>query len=209
MSDKKKFLTPKGRLSFPKLFKPEANKMRKDGKLMYSCTLIFDEEAQQSERFKALREAVKTLAMEKFGKDGKLPKNIKNPFRSGEEKEHLDGYGPGTVFVSANTQSKPNVVDLENNPLSEQDVYAGCYVHASVVPATYDVDGGRGVKLYLNNVQKLADGERLSGGASSAEDDFGAPKREPSSAAPQKDSGSSGGVGDDDIPFGRDNLLGS
>ena len=40
------------------------------------------------------------------------------------------------------------------------------------MPAAYNTDGNRGIKLYLNNVQKLAEGERLGGGGSNVNDDF-------------------------------------
>ncbi len=43
----------------------------------------------------------------------------------------------------------------------------------SIIPSAYNVDGNKGIKFYLNNVQKLAEGEPLGGaGASNAADDF-------------------------------------
>ena len=50
-------------------------------------------------------------------------------------------------------------------------MYSGCYANVSVNFYPYNVSGNKGVAAGLNNVQKVADGERLSG-ASSATDDF-------------------------------------
>ena len=65
------------------------------------------------------------------------------------------------MFVNANSDNRPGIVDINLNPIIErEDFYSGCYGRASI-------------NFYvLNNLQKLADGERLSGG-SSAEEDFG------------------------------------
>ena len=50
-------------------------------------------------------------------------------------------------------------------------IYSGCIVRASLNAFAYDRAGNRGISLGLNNIQKLADGERLDGRLK-AEDDF-------------------------------------
>lgn len=71
----------------------------------------------------------------------------------------------------------------------KEQVYTGAWLRVSVAPSAYDTDGNRGVKLYLNNVQKLADDEKLGGsgsGAAAPEDDFGAPVAAASGGEPAK-----------------------
>lgn len=62
-------------------------------------------------------------------------------------------------------------MDLARNPiLDREEVYSGCYCRFSVT--FYPFSGMQnGVAAGLNNIQKVAEGERLSGG-SSAENDF-------------------------------------
>ena len=60
-----------------------------------------------------------------------------------------------------------------NDIIDKSELYSGCYGRVSIMPAAYNVDGNKGIKFYLNNVQKLAEGEPLGGaGASNASDDF-------------------------------------
>jgi hypothetical protein len=56
--------------------------------------------------------------------------------------------------------------------IDKNDVYSGCYGRISMIPAAYNVDGNKGIKFYLNNVQKLSEGAPLGGSGSNAADDF-------------------------------------
>lgn len=77
------------------------------------------------------------------------------------------------MFVNANSDNRPGIVDINLNPIIEkEDFYSGCYGRASINFYAFNTNGNKGVACGLNNLQKLADGERLSGG-SSAEEDFG------------------------------------
>jgi hypothetical protein len=68
---------------------------------------------------------------------------------------------------------KPGIVDKDLNPIMSQDeFYSGCYGRASINFYAFNNAGNRGIACGLNNLQKLADGEPLAGGAS-AETDFG------------------------------------
>lgn len=46
---------------------------------------------------------------------------------------------------------------------AEAAFYSGCYADVAVWIQAYDVDGGKGLSVYLNGVRKLADGERIAG----------------------------------------------
>jgi hypothetical protein len=64
-------------------------------------------------------------------------------------------------------------VDADLNPiLDSTEFYSGCYGRASINFFAYNTAGNRGIGCGLNNLQKLDDGEPLSG-RSRPEDDFG------------------------------------
>lgn len=46
---------------------------------------------------------------------------------------------------------------------AEREFVSGIYADVAVFVSAYDVDGGRGLTVYLNGVRKLADGEPLAG----------------------------------------------
>ena len=108
--------------------------------------------------------------------DGKRPKKFRSPFRNvddEEEKQGMEGYEEGMVFMSASSTRRPGVVgpDAKTRIEAAEDIYPGCYCRATVVAFAYDVKGNKGVSFGLNNVQKVREGEPL-GSFSRAEDDF-------------------------------------
>lgn len=46
---------------------------------------------------------------------------------------------------------------------AEKEFYSGVYADVAVWIQAYEVDGGRGLSVYLNGVRKLADGEPIAG----------------------------------------------
>jgi hypothetical protein len=167
-----KAITPKGRLSYPHLFEPQTPPNSNEP--VYSCALVFDEGTDLGE----LKKIAQAVAQEKWGaKYAELMKagKIRSPFRDdGEEK----GYPPGSVFINVKSKQAPGVVSIYPGPdgkpqkiTDPAEIYAGCYARVSVRAFAYDTQGNRGVSFALNNVQKLADGDRLDG-RSRAEDEF-------------------------------------
>jgi hypothetical protein len=163
---KKKCTTPKGRASFPHLF--EAHAMKEDQEAKFTLTLLFPKNTD----LKELKRAAKNAAIEKWGVDEKKwPKNMKWPFRDGDEKEDLEGYA-GNIFVYASSKKRPGCVDNGLNPImTDEQFYAGCYARATLIAFAYDVSGNKGVSFSLQNVQKLGEGKSF-GGRRKAEDDF-------------------------------------
>lgn len=222
----KRLQTPKGRLSFPFIFKPRPAEKPGD-KEKFSLSLIFDEAAQKTPEWEAIKAEVRSVAVAKFGQEklvnpetGKpdvdpkkntkkaviVPKAIKNPIRSGDEKE-LDGYGPGTVFISATSERAPGVVGGDLKPVDDKGCYAGCYARATVTVYAYDRPDSKGVTFGLRNVQKMADGDPFGGGGDPTKD-FAAVEGYQSSGAaqdfakaPASAAASAAGSSDDDIPF--------
>lgn len=170
--------TPKGRISFPNLFKAQKNDA---GDEIYSVVLIFTPDDQKSDKFKAMVAAAEDAAKAKFG--DKLPSGVKNkslalksgwPFTACSEKPDYYGWAPaGSVFVTLTTRYRPQVVDVHTDDiLDAAEVYPGCYGRASYRCYAYDNSGNRGVSIGLQNFQKLADGEPLGGARPKATDDF-------------------------------------
>lgn len=167
-----KVITPKAMLSYPYLFKPQPGKEGKDAK--YSAALVFPKGTD----LKELKAAVLEAAESKWGAkaaDGLRSGKLRSPLRTDVEEK---GYPEGSTFFNARSKAAPGVVSVfpgpNGKPLpieDEDQVYAGCWVRASVTAFPYDVDGNRGVGFALNNVQKLADGERIDG-RKKAEDEF-------------------------------------
>lgn len=164
-----KVLTGKCRASFLHVFTPKA--VEEGGEKKYSVSLIIPKSDKKTIR--AIEEAIEEAYEDgkaKFG--GKLPRSWKNPLRDGDEERPDDPAYEDSYFVNANSSKKPGLVDRDREEIiDEEELYSGCYIRASLNFYAFNVSGNKGVAAGLNNIQKLADGERLSGG-SSAEEDF-------------------------------------
>jgi hypothetical protein len=172
-----KIHTPAGIACFVYLHTPRARK-DKDGNAKgdpkYQMSLFFDE----STNLKAMKALAQRVGTEKFGpkfvdlvKKGKM----NWPFEDVSDRDEDDRYPPfettdGTL-VGFKSKDKPGIVDADAEPLMDKaDVYSGMVARASVRCFAYDNES-KGVAFYLINVQKLEDGERISGDMK-AEDDF-------------------------------------
>lgn len=162
-------VTPYAVLAFPRLFEPYAASEKDDPK--YSCALLFDEGADLSE----IKAAIAAAGREKFGdkfKDMVKNGSVKLPLRKRAEKAHLNGYGDTGHFVNCRSGQQPGIVDAAAKPIMNQsEIYPGCIVRASITFYGYNFEGNRGVGCGLNNLQKVADGDRIDG-RQSAEAEF-------------------------------------
>ena len=169
-----KAITPKGRLSYPHLFEPQIPPGAAEP--VYSCALVFEDGTDLRE----LEQIAEQVGREKWGdKYAALAKagKIRSPFRTDGEPK---GYPEGSIFINVKSKQAPGIVSIfpgaDGKPQKIEDpsdVYAGCYARASVRAYAYDVSGNKGVSFALNNLQKMADGERMDG-RSKAEDEFDA-----------------------------------
>lgn len=213
MAQEKRFQTPKGRLSWPFLFKPRPAEKQGD-KEKFSTSLIFDAEAQKTPEFKAITEEVRRLALEKFGVDQQqpdgtkkrvVPKGVRNPIRDGGEKVKddgtpMDGYGPGTIFISATSERAPGVIGGDMKPCDEKAAYPGANARASVTIYHYERKDGRGVTFGLRNVQVMGGGEPFMGGGDPTKD-FQPVADYKSSGAATDFGAASGPTDSGDVPF--------
>lgn len=165
-----KVITTKVRFSYANVFEPTS--IEEGGKKKYNISIIIDKDDKKLlKKIEAAIEAAKQEGKAKLG--GKIPKNLKIPLRDGDVDREDDEAYVNSMFINANSERRPGVVDKDLNEIIDPDeFYSGCYGRASITFYAYNAGGNKGIAAGLNNLQKLQDGERLSGG-STAEDDFG------------------------------------
>lgn len=176
-------ITPRATLSYPFLAEPQKDDK---GKEKYSCALVFAKGTDLT----ALRNALVDAAKAKWGNKVKIGKveytieeaiekgKLRLPFRTDAEEK---GYPAGSTFINVRSEKKPGAVfawaDETGRPARipqdkiAEELYPGAIVRASLSPFGYDREGNIGITFGLNNVQKLAEGERLDG-RKAAEDEF-------------------------------------
>ena len=166
-----KVVTGLVRFSYVSVFQPKAVL---DSNPKYSVTLLIpkDDKDGLAGIKKAIDEA-KEVGKSQWG--GKIPKNLKEPLRDGDEEDKGEGF-EGHYFVNAysSEQYPPTIVDRDREAiLDAQELYSGCYGRASIKFYPY-AKPSKGVACGLNALQKIKDGDRLDGGASAKDfdDDF-------------------------------------
>ncbi len=173
--------TPKVRFSYAHVFEPKAVD---DGKPQYSVCLLIPK--SDKEGLKSIGKAILEAAIEgkaKFSKkaqqyleQGKLPPAslFKMPLRDGDERDGEEF--EGCYFFNANSKNrKPQVVHKKEGALEfivddPDEFYSGCYGQATVAFYAFSTSGNTGVACGLNNIIKLEEGGRLSGGSTALED---------------------------------------
>lgn len=170
-------ITPVFTLSYPHLDVPQTDDK---GKKKYSACLVFAPGTDLT----ALEQAVFAAAEEKFpGKGAEMLKKqiLKNPFRKDAAAKD---YPEGSIFLNVRTEQKPGLVYPHADPATKKPArvpdekiketfYPGAQCRASLRAFSYDVSGNKGISFALNNVQKVADGERIDH-RKAAEDEFSA-----------------------------------
>ena len=169
-------LTPKGFVSFPKLFEKE--EFGKGGP-KNSVTLLFPQDTDLSK----LKAAAKAAVESKWG--SKKPRGLNNPFKdgnavddNGDPKYPYQGYAD-RYFIKCSTTNKNNtmgILDKNRAPITDpEEIYGGCKGRAFVFAHAYAGDESKGVTFLLTHFQKLEDcpnEERFGGEHTSASDAF-------------------------------------
>lgn len=163
-----KVVTGKVRFSYANIWEPKSINGSEE---KYSISLIIPKsDAKTIEEIQVAMEEAKQEGIAKFG--GKIPANLKLPLRDGDIDRPDDEAYQGCYFINANSKDKPQIVDKKVKPiLDPNEVYSGCYGRASINFYAFNQNGNKGIACGLGNLQKLEDGEPLSG-HSRAEDDF-------------------------------------
>lgn len=166
-----KVITGLVRFSYAHVWEPQAINDGDDKK--YSVSLIIPKSDKKTIKaiMDAIEEAKEEGRLTKF--KGKVPAKLKTPLRDGDEERPDDEAYANSYFVNATSFNKPGIVDKDINPILDRDeFYSGCYGRASITFYPFNANGNIGVACGLNHIQKLKDGEPLSG-RSTPEQDFG------------------------------------
>jgi len=163
-----KVITGKVRFSYANIWEP---KSINGGDEKYSVSLIIPKSDTKSiSEIQNAIEQAKKEGISKFG--GKIPASLKLPLRDGDIDRPDDEAYRNSYFVNANSKDKPQVVDKNVKPVFDRnEVYSGCYGRASITFYAFNQNGNKGIACGLGNIQKLTDGEPLSG-RSRAENEF-------------------------------------
>ena len=142
-----------------------------NGPEKYSVSVLIPKDDEAT--VKAINDAIDAAIEEglaKFG--GKKPNKatIKLPLRDGDTEREDEAY-KGHWFVNANSTTPPQIVDKAVKPILDRgEVYSGCYARVSLNFYAFNSNGNKGVACGLGNIQKIKDGEPLSGRTSAADD---------------------------------------
>lgn len=106
--------------------------------------------------------------------NGIIPDHLIMPLHDGDEERPDDESYAGAMFLKARSSEPPQIVDRHVQKIDDpMDVYSGCYCNVTVTFFPYSSEDGNGIGVGLGNIQKVRDGEHLTGKAS-AENDFDA-----------------------------------
>ena len=169
--DTTKVITGRVRFSYANVFKAVAASEDSEDK-KYSVSIIIPKSDK-----KTIRRIKDAIAVAKeVGKstkfNGKIPANLKDPLRDGDEDRPEDEAYANSYFINASSVTRPGVVSRDLEPITdEEEFYSGCYGRASINFYPYNANGNRGIAAGLNHVQKTSDGDHL-GGRVSVDVDF-------------------------------------
>jgi len=150
------------RLSYAHLFEPTS--MKEGDPAKYSSSIIIPKTDKATiAKVNAAIDAAKALGKDtKYG--GKMT-GLKLPLRDGDEERGDQDEYVGGLFLNANSNQMPGIVDIHRNKIIDPtQVYSGCYGYVNVTFYPYNFNGTRGVAVGLNHFMKTKDGEPLSGG---------------------------------------------
>jgi len=162
------------RLSFLHVFEPRPLKKEDIGtgkKPKYQATLVLEPGHPQIE---AAQRAFVAAVQAKFGAKWEAmvaDPNFHRPLIKSAIHNERYGYPEGSIFIRANNEKRPGVVDANVQAVLDRDqVYAGVYANVSVRPFVWSREKS-GCTFNLNNIQVLGYGERWDS-RMGAEDEF-------------------------------------
>jgi hypothetical protein len=167
-NDATKVVTGVVRLSYANVWEPVSIK---GGTPKFSVSLIIPKDDEKTlAAINAAIDAAIQDGVSKFG--GKIPNRaaLKLPLRDGDIERDDEAYN-GCYFVNANSTTAPQIVDRAVQPILDRgEVYSGCYARVSINFYAFNTNGNRGVACGLGNIQKVKDGDPLSGKSSAVVD---------------------------------------
>ena len=138
-------------------------------KYSVSCLIPKDDKTTLMKLHKAIEAAKEAAKSKKWG--GRIPPNLKLPLRDGDIDRPDDENYADHMFFNAASKDAPQIVDRKVQPiLDPMECGSGDYCNVSVNFYGFAASGNRGVAAGLGNIQKVWDGERLSGKAPATSD---------------------------------------
>lgn len=165
-------------ISYPNIFAPVKSNFTGNETEKYTCTLLIDKTDEQMKRTidLAVKKAAEEATQTKW--KGIRPNGSYSPLQDGDGTMKNGGeWGPeckGKWVLRASSTRKPGVLDGLNGKERMTDpkkLYSGCKVHVTVDFFGFNVNGNKGISCQINNILKIAEGERLNG-TRTAEEDF-------------------------------------
>ena len=131
-------------------------------KYSVSCLIPKEDKTTLMKIHKAIEAAKEAAKSKKWG--GRIPPNLKLPLRDGDIDRPDDENYAGHMFFNAASKDAPQIVDRKVQPiLDPMECGSGDYCNVSVNFYGFAASGNKGVAAGLGNIQKVRDGERLSG----------------------------------------------
>jgi len=161
-------------------------KLEEDDKGNKKCGSMFIIPKKDKRTIAKAEKAIEAASQKKFGK--KAVKNSRNwsyPLRDGD-KEAKDGSLPesvdpktvkGCYFINTNAYKLPGLVDEDNEVVEdfedrEKMLMSGYYFKVSITFKGFDNES-KGVRVEINNLMFVKEGERLDGGVAADSEDWG------------------------------------
>lgn len=156
------------RLSYANIWEPRSINGG-ETKYSVSCIIPKNDKATLQKIHDAIEKAVEEARGKKWG--GKVPSDLKLPVHDGDSDRPDDENYAGCIYLNAASKDAPQIVDRKVRPIRDpMACRSGDYANVSVNFYGYDADGRRGIAAGLGNIQKVCDGERLTGRANAAND---------------------------------------
>jgi len=168
-----KINTPECVLLYPAVFEAKFNDLK--GKDEWAVTMLFD---KANSDMNAVKAAMIQAAKNEFGADVDLKTLDMKRIQDGDAvtstgRERHEACKGMWVVKAATRLNAPGVVDAKvQKILDPSEIYSGVHAVVNVTAKAY-AQPSRGVTFYLNHVQKVKDGDPLTGGPV-AEDVFSA-----------------------------------
>jgi len=177
------------------------NKLEEDDKGNMKCGSMFIIPKKDKKTVGKCEKAIDAASQKKFGK--KAVKNSRNwsyPLRDGD-KEAKDGSLPesvdpktvkGCYFINTNAYKLPGLVDEDNEVVEdfedrEKMLMSGFYFKVSITFKGFDNES-KGVRVEINNLMFIKEGERLDGGVAADSEDWGDDDNDPDDDSGSDDS---------------------
>ena len=176
-------VTGEVRFSYAFLFKPHAAQVGNEAKYSVTCLLPKSDVATKALIDAAVKEAITAGAQSKW--NGVVPPNVATPIHDGDSVKqdgnpYPEDYKGHWVFtISSKADYPPQIVDTNNMPLPETDMYSGCYGRVLFNCYPYFFAGKKGIGFGLKAVLKTRDGEPLAGTVVNTSEAFGLPNNNP------------------------------